>query len=112
MYKFSTPAASNSILTENDQTQSKDWQTVLNKRQRSPEENATVKQAKLSDSWLSSPVQVSNRFDKLDDENSKPEERKTQDPKPSPIFVSGVKNINPLIELLNVIAKDNYIIKI
>ena len=33
------------------------------------------------------------------------------DPKPPPIFISGVANIKPLIELLNVIAPNKYLVK-
>jgi hypothetical protein len=33
------------------------------------------------------------------------------EPKPPPIFISGVKNIKPLVELLNAITPDKYILK-
>jgi hypothetical protein len=34
----------------------------------------------------------------------------TTEPKPSPIFISGVTNIKPLIELHNPIAQDKYLV--
>jgi hypothetical protein len=33
------------------------------------------------------------------------------DPKPPPIFISGVTNIKPLIELLNALAPNKYLVK-
>jgi hypothetical protein len=33
------------------------------------------------------------------------------DPKPPPIFISGVVNIKPLIELLNALAPNKYLVK-
>ena len=38
-------------------------------------------------------------------------DRQSTEPKPPPIFISGVTNIQPLIELLNTIAKDKYLVK-
>lgn len=96
-----------------------DWQVVVNKkRQRSPEEDNTSKktsrQTKIKDYWLSS-TQTSNRFNTLREEieadKETPEEETKKEPKPPPIFVSGVENINPLIALLNEIAPEKYNLK-
>ena len=38
-------------------------------------------------------------------------EKNVNEPEPPPIYVDGVKNINPLMELLNEIVKERYIIK-
>lgn len=38
-------------------------------------------------------------------------DKQCTEPKPPPIFISGVTNIKPLIELLNTIAKDKYLVK-
>ncbi|PNF35016.1 hypothetical protein B7P43_G12141 [Cryptotermes secundus] len=38
-------------------------------------------------------------------------ESSNTEPKPPPKFVSGVKNIKPLVELLNAIAQHKYILK-
>lgn len=37
--------------------------------------------------------------------------QETREPKPPPIFITGVKNIKPLIELLQEIAENKYAIK-
>ena len=37
--------------------------------------------------------------------------KQSTEPKPPPIFISGVTNIKPLTELLNTIAKDKYLVK-
>lgn len=92
------------------------WQKVeRKKRVRSPEEITPIlKQTKINDYWLNKPTQTNNRFDSLSEENTNDpviQDNETSGPKPPPIFVSGVEDINPLIEVLNNIAKDNYIIK-
>jgi len=38
-------------------------------------------------------------------------DKQRTEPKPTPIFISGVTNIKPLIELLNTTAKDKYLVK-
>jgi len=38
-------------------------------------------------------------------------EKQNPEPKPPPIFISGVTNMKPLNELLNTIAKDKYLVK-
>ena len=37
--------------------------------------------------------------------------KQSTEPKPPPIFISGVTNIQPLIALLNTVAKDKYLVK-
>jgi hypothetical protein len=47
----------------------------------------------------------------LSEEHLEEADKQSSEPKPSPIFISGVTNIKPLSELLNSIAKDNYLVK-
>lgn len=102
-------------------TDEDDWQTNSRKRGRkdSPESSLQVtKQTKLKDYWLSAPIKTNNRFENLNEESNENEhventnEQNEKSPKPPPIFIAGVVNINPLIQLLNDIAKENYEIKI
>jgi hypothetical protein len=37
--------------------------------------------------------------------------KQSTEPKPPPIFISGVTNIKPLIEVLNTLSKDKYLVK-
>jgi hypothetical protein len=72
---------------------------------------------KTSDYWLNSPIPTSNRFDGLENmstdvENDSLNSERQKANKPPPIFIQGVKNITPLIDLLNRIAKDNYKLKV
>lgn len=95
------------------------WNTVVyRKRQRlndSPEVTKTKhKQTRLSDGWLSKPVETSNAFGALqenvndkDHENANAEEIR----KPPPIFIEGVENIQPLIDLLKICAPNGHTFK-
>lgn len=97
---------------------SNDWQVVTSKkRQRSPEEEnkRSRRQTKINEYWLSNTT-TSNRFSSLEEETGKDvmeatEANTKKEPKPPPIFVSGVENINPLIMLLKEIVADKYTIK-
>jgi hypothetical protein len=66
---------------------------------------------KKTDYWLGEALPTINRFSSLMEET--PEEAPAQqtEPKPPPIFISGVANIKPLIDLLNVIAPNKYLVK-
>jgi hypothetical protein len=67
---------------------------------------------KKKEYWLGGDtVTVNNRYSALADEETMEGQSSNTDPKPPPIFVSGVKNIKPLVELLNVIAQHKYILK-
>lgn len=98
-----------------------EWKTVESRkrnRRDSPEIPArTLKQTVLKDYWLNSPT-TSNRFENLSENmNEETEEVSNQAPlekqkKPPPIFVSGVKYIKPLNDLLQEIAKNGYEIKV
>jgi hypothetical protein len=61
------------------------------------------------DYWLGGTIPTTNRFSSLSEEHMK-EADKEQNQSP-PIFISGVTNIKPLIELLSTIAKDKYLVK-
>jgi hypothetical protein len=86
------------------------WQQVAysRKRSRNQEESETPKKKK-KEYWLGDPVTVNNRYSALADEETMEGESSNTEPKPPPIFVSGVKNIKPLVELLNTIAQHKYI---
>jgi hypothetical protein len=95
-----------------------DWKTVNRKRSGCPDDSTqTKKQTKTKDYWLASATETTNRFSALTttemeteiDKDTKPEQ--TKDPKPPPIYVVGVQNINPLKSLLDEIAKDEYVLK-
>lgn len=82
------------------------WIEVTGKKglRNSPETSAKIlKQSRLDSYWLGAPVQTSNRFEALDKE----EQLKNTDspvdrvPKPPPIYVDRVNNIQPLTQLLN-----------
>jgi hypothetical protein len=86
------------------------------KRQRSSPDAAmrNQKQTKLN-YWLATPgVTTSNSFKGLDDieQADKPEIQTPKPPRPPPLFIDGVKNIQPLMKLLEDIAKGEYDIKV
>ena len=88
------------------------WVRIENKRIRSPEKAKPSKQTKLDSYWLNA-VNNSNRFDILsaNDEQINPEINE-KPLKPPPIFVGGVENIQPLINLLKEIGTGNFEIKV
>jgi hypothetical protein len=67
--------------------------------------------AKKQDYWFGGTVTTTNRFSTLTEENIEEEAKQSTEPKPPPIFISGVKIIKPLNELLNEMAKDKYLVK-
>jgi hypothetical protein len=86
------------------------WQNISKKRSRNIEEQEHPN-AKRTDYWLGETLPTSNRFSTLMEETTNEAHTQRVDHKPPPIFVSGVVNIKPLIELLNVIAPDKYLVK-
>lgn len=90
----------------------------------SPEAQQRSKQRATLDYWLGipPPVSTSNRFDALavaggstDNSNSnggKPQDKVQSEPKPPPIYVHGVEQINPLRELLDKCAPNGYALKV
>jgi hypothetical protein len=72
------------------------WQTVNRKRYKKTEdhENPT---AKTTDYWLGDAVTTTNRFSTLAEETPMDDHNQPTAPKPPPIFISGVTNINPLV---------------
>ena len=66
---------------------------------------------KKTDYWLGEALTTANRFSSLMEETTEEAPAQYTDPKPPPIFISGVVNIKPLIELLNVIARNKYLVK-
>lgn len=99
----------------NQQSTSNDgWQNV-SKRKRSrnsPGQTSTrFKQTKVDDYWLSAPMDTANRFEALRDPEPEPEIQE-KPVKPPPICVNRVNNIQPLINLLNDVIRDDYEIKV
>jgi len=68
-------------------------------------------QKKKTDYWLGETLTTSNRFSTLTEEITNEAPATPADHKPPPIFISGVANIKPLIELLNAIAPDKYLVE-
>jgi len=93
------------------------WTTVIDKKKRTRASSEVLirkqKQAKISSYWLSNPVSMSNSFAPLEGEEDHDANLETKEKpiKPSSIFVDGIKNIQPLIHLLNHV-KNNYKIKV
>jgi hypothetical protein len=85
------------------------WQTVSRKKGRKTEGQGNLDETK-QDYWLGGNIPTTNRFSSLLEEHMEAE-KQSAEPKPPPIFISGLKNIKPLIELLNTIAKDKYLVK-
>lgn len=98
--------------------QNEEWKLQnSHKRDRNSPDNRNVKQTKISDYWLGTPVSTSNRFDCLyidpeDRADEVTDVRTDKSLKSPPIFIQGVQNIVPLTKLLNEIAKSNYDIKV
>jgi len=99
------------VIEQPTQSQTKEkWHAVNRKRIRNMDEQEHPN-AKKTDYWLGKSLPTTNRFSSLMEET--PEEAPAQhtDPKPPLIFISGVANIKHLIELLNVIAPNEYLVK-
>lgn len=118
---LSTSEGSDKQNTTHNKFETNWVQVSNNKRQRSsPEPIAPLKQSKLDTYWLSqpSPITTSNSFAVLEDEQPTGQIKNTnitptvKQNKPPPIFVDKVSNIQPLIELLEEHAHDNYDLKI
>jgi len=73
--------------------------------------NKNTQMLKKTDYWLGEALPTTNRFSSLMEETPEQAPPQHADPKPPPIFISGVANIKPLIELLNVIAPNKYLVK-
>jgi hypothetical protein len=77
------------------------WQTVCRKSGRNKEGQENPNENKLGGT-----IPTANRFSTLSEEHMEEAAKQNTEPKPPPIFISGVTNIKPLIELTNTIAKD------
>jgi hypothetical protein len=88
------------------------WNKVAYKRGRSTQEG-TERKAKGSEHWLNQ-TSTYNRYMALVEEDTEDQQQKAgpeNTPKPPPIYITDVKNISPLIQLLEQIAKQQYEIK-
>lgn len=92
------------------------WQTVSKKRGRSPEENVRVqRQTSIKDYWLGSNRKNGNIFNNLENEDevnpTESNSEKANEPKPPPIFIDKVEDINPLTALLTILCPNQYTMK-
>ena len=62
------------------------------------------------DYWIRDPVESSNNVEVLAEEGTTQQSDEKTESKPPPIFISGVKNIKPLTDLLGELAEGEYII--
>ena len=106
------PTTSHALPTEQPtpQPSSDTWQTVNRKRHRNAEDSEPPSTTK-TDYWLGETLRTNNRFSALMDETVEDSPKQSTDPKPPPIFISGVVNIKPLTELLNSLAPNKYLVK-
>ena len=102
----STPAPN----VAHPQSTEKQWQTVSRKRGRKTEDQEPQTEENQN-YWLGGNIPITNRFSTLSEEHMEEAEKQSSEPKPPPIFISGVTNMKPLSELLNTIAKDKYLVK-
>ena len=86
------------------------WQTINRKRYRKTQDH-DYPTAKKTVYCLGETVPTSNRCSTLEEEIPTDDHTYGTDPKPPPIFVSGVTNIKPLTELLNALALNKYLVK-
>lgn len=103
----------------NDSNQTYEWQQVRKRSRNSPGNGQKTKQQTKLDYWLNLPsTSTSNKFTVLENKESvenketAPENSTETLPKPPPLFIAGVKNINPLTQLLNSLIKDKYFLKV
>jgi hypothetical protein len=88
------------------------WTKVSYKRDRSTQEEneREAKHAKESEHWLNQ-TSTSNRYTTLLAEGSEDQQQKDgpeNTPKLPPIYITDIKNISPLIQLLEQITKQQY----
>jgi hypothetical protein len=91
---------------------SNNWTKISNKRGKSTQDETErqTKHTKESEHWLNQTF-TSNRYTALLEEESENQPHKAgpeNTPKPPPISTAGVKNISPLIQLLEQITKQQY----
>jgi hypothetical protein len=91
------------------------WTKVSYKQGRSTQdETERTKHTKDSKHWLNQ-TSTSNHYTALLEEKSEDQQHKASletTPKPPPLYITGVKNISPLIQLLEQIAKSNMKLKL
>lgn len=65
------------------------------------------------DYWLNPPSSCSNnRFQLLTEQEDVPDETPHPEPKPPPLFVAGVKDVNPLLNVLNTTVANSFYLKV
>jgi len=69
------------------------WKTVSRKRGRETVEQETLNENK-QDYWLGGNIPITNRFHSLSEEQIEEADKQNTEPKPPPIFITGVTNIN------------------
>lgn len=111
---------SNSSVQPTQEKEKTTWKTVEYKKRprNSPDQtNQSKRQTTINDYWLktSNPIPTKNLYAQLNDKDDDAVESPEATSKPikaPPIFVSGVENITPLKELLNIMAPNQYLLKI
>ena len=101
-----TPVPTSTHLQQTEEQ----WKAVSRKRSRKMEGQDILNENRQC-YWLGGPIPTTNRFNSLSEEQMEEANNQSTEPKPPQIFISGVTNIQPLIELLNTIAKDKYLVK-
>ena len=86
------------------------WLTLRRKRGRKTEDQENPNE-NTQEYWLGGAIPTANRFSTFSEEHVEEAAQQSAEPKPPPIFISGVKNIKPLTETINTIAKDKYLLK-
>lgn len=72
-----------------------------------------MKQTKIKEYWLNAPVPIMNRYEVLENtDDSTTPDGTNRSIKPSPIFVDGVGNIQPLMKLLDDCVNNDYVLKV
>jgi len=92
-----------------------EWTTVQSKKRSSPETTTRrFKQSIIENYWLGPSITTSNRYTGLDHDTNDFHQDTTVDKviKPPPVFIAGVSNIQPLVNLLEEIVRNGYEIKI
>ena len=119
-FSYPQPYQQPQCHTETNESQlqtnpNENWTIASHKRRRVPQDDTMLqkKQIKENAYWLDAPL-TTNRFTILTDEEGNDQQHTEmieKTPKPPPIFVYGVQNISPLIQLLDQVAKLQYEIK-
>jgi len=85
----SQPHTGNPVPTSTEQQ----WKTVSRKRSRKTEGQDILNENRQA-YWLGGPIPITNRFNSLSEEQMEEANNQSPEPKPPPIFISGVRIYN------------------